>query len=73
MVVGSITLPVPTVSLRGKEVVEGNRVLDWLVGSRIGGLLRTPLRSLSLGKLGKMAGLSSSPALRSAVGTVGLR
>lgn len=72
MVVGSVTRPVPTVSLRGKAVPEGNLVLGWLLGSRVGGLPRTPL-SLSLGKLGKRLGLSSSPVLRSAVGMDGLR
>lgn len=72
MVVGSVTRPVPTVSLRGKAEVDGNLVLGWLVGSLVGGLLRTPL-SLSLGKLGKRLGLSRSPVLRSAVGMVGLR
>lgn len=72
MVAGSVTRPVPTVSLRGKAAVEGNLVLGWLVGSRVGGLLRAPL-SLSLGKLAKKLGLSSSPVLRSAVGMVGLR
>lgn len=72
MVVGSVTLPVPTMSLRGKAALEGNLVLGWLVESRVGGLLRTPL-SLSLGKPGKRPGLSKSPALRSATGMVGLR
>lgn len=67
-----MTRPVPTVSLRGKAEVDGNLVLGWLVGSLVGGLLRTPL-SLSLGKLGKRLGLSRSPVLRSAVGMVGLR
>ena len=69
---GSVTRPVPTVSLRGKAAVEGNLVLGWLVGSRVGGLLRTPFRR-SLGKLGNRAGLSRSPELRSAVGRGGLR
>lgn len=69
---GSVTRPVPTASLRGKAVPGGNLLLGWLLGSRVGGLPRTPL-SRSLGKLGKSAGLSRSPALRSAVGTDGLR
>lgn len=72
MAVGSVTRPVPTVSLRGNAAVEGNLVLGWDVGSRVGGLLRTPL-SLSLGKVGKRPGLSSSPVLRSTVGMVGLK
>lgn len=72
MVAGSVTRPVPTGSLRGKAAVEGNLALGWQVGSRVGGLLRTPL-SLSVGKLEKRPGLSRSPALRSAAGTVGLR
>lgn len=71
MVVGSVTRPMPMVSLRGKAE-EGNLVLGWLAGSRVGGLLRTPL-SRSLGKLGKRPGLSRSPVLRSAAGMVGLR
>lgn len=62
----------PTVSLRGKAAPGGNRVLGWLLGSRVGGLPRTPL-SRSLGKLGKRAGLSRRAALRSAVGRDGLR
>lgn len=72
MAVGSVTRPVPTVSLRGKAALEGNLVLGCEVGSRVGGLLRTPL-SRSLGKVGKRAGLSSSPVLRSTVGMVGLK
>lgn len=70
---GSVTRPVPVVSLRGKVVAaEGSLVLGWLVGSRVGGLLRTPF-SLSAGKVGKRLGLSRSPALRSVVGMVGLK
>jgi len=72
VVVGSVTRPVPPASLRGKAAVEDSLVLGWLVGSRVGGLLRTPL-SLSLGKLAKRPGLSRSPVLRSAVGMVGLK
>lgn len=72
MVTGSVTRPLPTVSRRGKAEPEGNLVLGWPPGRRAGGLLRTPL-SLSLGKLGKRAGLSRSPELRSAVGMLGLR
>lgn len=52
--------------------MEGNLVLGWLEGSRVGGLLRTPF-SLSLGKPGKRPGPSRSPALRSAAAMLGLR
>lgn len=69
---GSATRPVPTGSLRGKAGPEGSLALGWLLGSRVGGLPRSPL-SLSLGKLGNRLGLSRSPALRSAVGMEGLR